>query len=1047
MLAILQGSLAAEYDSCTRPNGVWAGFDQGLGQSYGYAGKYTNGNLYIGGRAHGDLSFASNHATNGYSDHQGTQATHDAHTDVTIHHATGSFGDPLDSSNDDPLTSQHGMDSIIYKIDTAGVPKMVYAVDTMPIDGVTNGSSINGRWGGYSFFYGLDDFAGEPDMLAAVGSFRGSLKFPRAAGGHLEITNGKNGQWDAFVSKIDMGTGDIKWATNEGITVADGRGYGRTVATTSAGHVITATDRRPSRSYIGQMVKFDGATGVVAWSKVFSDLYWNYMKMSKADETVYVTGRIEGYQSKDFAPLPAMTSCENGTDNSAFVAAMDTSGADGPVPQWAVNIGCGYGYATTVQGAHLYVSGDLDSATTIGTCSLTGAYGGFLLKLNRADGTCVWAKDTPFIRRLNADANHVWAITSDDDPVDFSATHSLIPGGYDMFLSKYQASDGVGLWASTLGGSGSEYAYDMEMTPSGPVAIGYSTGETFSLGSVTVNNLQHKATEAPADVPDTDNAGSRAMFAVQVDKTDGLPSCVESCTGEIANAVVKPNFCYVDDICIAHQAMSPKRSCFKCDASTPAGQKDLGEPITTNHCYFAVRGDRKTCVNKGTMAPAYQRYNDASVCETCDPAVSASGWSVQSGFFHDRTFASEENRRGDGKANNYGIFFEQGSAGCQVLPTVPMPNGAAAITVAAALANPTDTSIGAIGTRITNAFAALDGATATNQDAVTAANQVQVAAAWYHANPAGDCAKAADNCASGTAADGTACVHSDVCDHTPASHADAMGVPFETNLHYGHSIARVKVLQALAILHNDLATGTTTAPAADLIMDIKAHMLIPMYQGAIGAAYKMDRGASSAQKAAGMDDLKAYWTIIKGKVTFPANEVARLDAMSDSATATAQRGDGFYCQVKAILHRKLPDGSALQYRGDHGNSGLSALSTSTSRDEGSNAHVSAEDIGNHKDAVDSQNDPICAAYVHASPAPPPAADKKEAATPETKSAQSASSGLSEGEIAGVAVGAAVGGIVVLVAIGLLLRSLLVRDAKPVFTCLEKAPADKKGPPV
>ena len=54
-----------------------------------------------------------------------------------------------------------------------------------------------------------------------------------------------------------------------------------------------------------------------------------------------------------------------------------------------------------------------------------------------------------------------------------------------------------------------------------------------------------------------------------------------------------------------------------------------------------------------------------------------------------------------------------------------------------------------------------------------------------------------------------------------------------------------------------------------------------------------------------------------------------------------------------------------------------------------------------------------------------------------------SSGLSDGEIAGVAVGAAIGGIVLLLVVGLILRSLLFKEAKPVFTCLEKAPAEKK----
>merc|ERR1712028_287518 len=54
--------------------------------------------------------------------------------------------------------------------------------------------------------------------------------------------------------------------------------------------------------------------------------------------------------------------------------------------------------------------------------------------------------------------------------------------------------------------------------------------------------------------------------------------------------------------------------------------------------------------------------------------------------------------------------------------------------------------------------------------------------------------------------------------------------------------------------------------------------------------------------------------------------------------------------------------------------------------------------------------------------------------------ESSDSTLSDGEVAGVAIGAAVGGIVLLGAVGLILRSLMFKEAKPVFTCLEKAPA-------
>ena len=47
-----------------------------------------------------------------------------------------------------------------------------------------------------------------------------------------------------------------------------------------------------------------------------------------------------------------------------------------------------------------------------------------------------------------------------------------------------------------------------------------------------------------------------------------------------------------------------------------------------------------------------------------------------------------------------------------------------------------------------------------------------------------------------------------------------------------------------------------------------------------------------------------------------------------------------------------------------------------------------------------------------------------------------SNSLSEGELAGIAVGAVIGAILLLLILGLVLRAFLFKEAKPIFTCLE-----------
>ena len=119
-----------------------------------------------------------------------------------------------------------------------------------------------------------------------------------------------------------------------------------------------------------------------------------------------------------------------------------------------------------------------------------------------------------------------------------------------------------------MGGAGTDYAYDMTMTPHGPVAVGYSTSESTTVGDVTVNNLQQNV-----------ETGQSALFVIQLSSTDKKPSCIDQCpSGSLLDATIKAGNCYADDVCIANGAFSPSRPCFRCDSATTP--KDLTGPIT-----------------------------------------------------------------------------------------------------------------------------------------------------------------------------------------------------------------------------------------------------------------------------------------------------------------------------------------------------------------------------------------------------------------------------------------------------------------------------------
>jgi hypothetical protein len=708
-----------------------------------------------------------------------------------------------------------------------------------------------------------------------------------------------------------------------------------------------------------------------------------------------------GFKGKDSAAFKGKTSCDGGAENSVVVVAFDVSPSDAPVASWVTVIGCGSREGGTfVEGDFLYASGRLSSESTLtpadgvaaATCKLTGAMGGFLVKLNKADGKCVWAKDMAATTRIVANADSVWTAIGSSSEFTFDADHVVNPADADFVVGKFRASDGVGLWGDLVGGEGYDRFYDMAMTPQGPVAVGYSDSAAIGLGAVTANNLQQ--TDADKDRRKT------AMFVIQISMTDTNPSCVTNCpSGELTDATIDANSCFIEGKCLAHDAPVPRLPCFFCDATNH--QKALPPlPDLTNHCYFTHDGNT-LCHARGAMAPTYARYGSNSVCETCDPDRDPNAWSLESGFFHDRDTASERS----GGANDYGLYFTSRSNGCQLLPDMPTPSESSA-GLTAANANPTVSTVAGIGARITSAISAVNGAAKGNQGA-------EAAWGWYHG-------------------DSTKCTMSgDVCKHTPSALSDAMALDFETSLHYGHSVARVKVQQALAILQSDLDTPSTARSIADLKKDIVAHMLIPHYQGAIKAAHQMDAGTDGA-KADGAE----HWKVIDAAVgSFAASDRAQLAAMF----APTASGKMNFCTVQALLLRNLPGASNLQYgSNDCIKEGCKEIGTHTPGDKDVQ-HVTAKDVGVLKVSIGTDGgEKDCSTLAMPPPSPPPV--KVGASGGATAQQESSDSGLSDGEIAGVAIGAAVGGIVLLGVVGLILRSIMFKEAKPVFTCLEKAPA-------
>ena len=543
-------------------------------------------------RRAGDYAFHSNHIVTGATGSHGTDP--DA---VVVVHATGSHDDPdPDTGVKTPSpTAQNGWDAVVTKISDAGVYEGIFAADTHSVDGKYNGSSLNSGWGGYSWFSDLDSFAasGDNDNMVAMGGFRGKLTFPTAAGADpVTLENPKWQKYDGFLAKFNVNTLKVVWASGDKIqtptcnTKTDGTpdsecdeptSVAGGISTTAEGHIVATSNYGNSgRSTTnGRILLVNGNTGANVWHKDLGAGNFMY-DVATIGNKAYVVGNINGVgidpfntgQTKNYTEAPA-------------IVAVDALAAGSGAFEWSVTFGMEGTAASIVAdptGTHLYVGGHLEEAPSTGTvdspvagkftinsaCSLTGKYGGFLMKLVAATGECLWATDTPQIgyastrwgsraRGLDVDATgtYIYTVKSNDEAMVFDDDHTIpVRGGTDDgFLAKYSCADGVGQWVESIGGSGDDTIQEVVTSPDGVLLMGYTKSPSIKLGDAEILNLQHKR----ADGAPTSGAGQRAHFVMMIHGEERL-SCLQSCTEDLATAVVKDGFCLVSGSCLANGA-------------------------------------------------------------------------------------------------------------------------------------------------------------------------------------------------------------------------------------------------------------------------------------------------------------------------------------------------------------------------------------------------------------------------------------------------------------------------------------------------------------
>ncbi len=317
--------------------------------------------------------------------------------------------------------------------------------------------------------------------------------------GNMLRTSGGN---DVFLAKYDA-AGKLLWAKSMG---GDGNDLGQAVTVDGDGNVYVAGHFTSGTAYFNRggtggelraisgfdvfLAKYD-ANGNYLWAKSMGGPGADQCLSVAVDSSynVYITGQFNSAVA-EFNPgnTTGRLTPVGGLD--VYLAKYDSSGTY----LWANSMGgknADYGYEVTVDhGGNVYVTGYFSSDTARfdptgnkGTLTNSGPYDmeAYLAKYD-ANGNLLWANSMggngiDYFYDAATDQNgNVYVTgysTSDTAYLNPASNKDILisKGNEDIILAKYDGS-GNYLWAKNMGGSGTDYGYDVAIDRSGNVYVG-----------------------------------------------------------------------------------------------------------------------------------------------------------------------------------------------------------------------------------------------------------------------------------------------------------------------------------------------------------------------------------------------------------------------------------------------------------------------------------------------------------------------------------------------------------------------------------------------
>jgi hypothetical protein len=293
--------------------------------------------------------------------------------------------------------------------------------------------------------------------LGEMGINEGSFVQQTTDGGYIVTgyTNSISTEDNSFLwlSKWDA-TGNISWVN----ALVDGTAfnYGSSVQqTTDGGYIVTGSTESFAGGYELWLSKWD-ATGNVSWVNALGGTIddYGYSVQQTTDGGYIVTGYTGSF----------------GTGNSydLWLSKWDAIGT----VSWVKTLGGtsdDYGYSVQQTTDNGYIA--------TGSTMSFGA-GGYDLWLSKWDATCnvSWVKT---LGGTGDDEGEFVQQTTDGGYIVTGYTNSFGAGGYDLWLSKWDATGNVS-WVKTLGGTSDDYGYSVQQTTDGGYIV---TGYTDSFGA------------------------------------------------------------------------------------------------------------------------------------------------------------------------------------------------------------------------------------------------------------------------------------------------------------------------------------------------------------------------------------------------------------------------------------------------------------------------------------------------------------------------------------------------------------------------------------